>query len=91
MSFLLLLIPNVPYSKGNLDRNQDDDDPFKMDAMLLAQRFPEDTRNLLCVIHLLIQGPDPNTHVKRFTDLIVVSFQTQLMPTAVKTPESTMA
>ena len=77
----LPLLPFTPKRECYLDRNEDDNNPLKMNTVLFAQSLSHDACNLLSIIHLFIQSFDSNADIESPADLIIVALEAQLMST----------
>ena len=78
---LLPLFPQSSQLKSHLNSNQDDNDPFQVNTVFLAKRTSQNRGNLLCVIHLLVERLDTDAHIKRFAHLVIVTFESEFVPT----------
>jgi hypothetical protein len=74
------LLPLPLKGKHNLDGNEHDDNPLEVRTVLMAEGVPQHSRDLLRVIHLLVQRLDANAHVERLPDLVVVALEAEVVP-----------
>jgi len=78
---LIPLFPFAPKLECYLNRNKANNNPFKVNTVLLTHGLSEDAGDLLSIVHLLVQGLDPNTDVESPSNLVIVTFEAQLMST----------